>query len=45
MAATVSFDDALIGDKGEVISQEQADTEIGAAKLLVVRDSKSKAVF
>ena len=44
-APTVSFDYAFIGDKGEITSQEQADTEIGAAKLLVVRDSKSKAVF
>ena len=41
----MSFDYAFIGDKGEITSQEQADTEIGAAKLLAVRDSKSKAVF
>ena len=42
---TVSFDYCFIGDKGELTSQEAADAEPGAIKVLVIRDNKSKAVF
>ena len=41
----MSFDYAFIGDKGEITSQEQAETEEGYIKVLVVRDSESKALF
>ena len=46
VAPVVSFDYAFIGDDGEIGDQEgfEAAGE-GAAKVLVVRDSKSKAVF
>ena len=42
----VSFDYAFIGDHGEVTTEAefQAAGE-GAAKVLVVRDSRSKALF
>ena len=42
----ISFDYAFISDKGEVSNQEEYE-EAGetAAKLLIVRDSKSKSVF
>ena len=43
--STVSFDYAFVGDKGEITSQEQADTEEGSMKIFVVRDLLSKAVF
>ena len=41
----MSFDVARAGDKGEIISQEQADTEAGSVKILIVRDGLSEAVF
>ena len=42
----ISFDYAFVSDQGEVTSQDgfEAAGE-GAAKILVVRDSKSKSVF
>ena len=43
--STVAFGCALVGDKGEITSQEQADAEEGHVKILVVRDLLSKAVF
>ena len=42
---TISFDYAFMGDKGEISSEEQADTEEGSIKVLVIRDSLSKALF
>ena len=44
-APTVSFDYAYVGDKGEIVSREQAETEEGSVTILVVRDSATKAVF
>ena len=42
----VSFDYAFISDQGEVTSEEMyQQSGEGAAKMLVVRDSRSKAVF
>ena len=42
----VSFDYAFVGDVGDVATQEEFDIAgEGAAKILVVRDSRSKAVF
>ena len=35
----MSFDYALVGDKGETTSQEQADIEEDSIKILVVRDN------
>ena len=43
--STVSFDYALVGNKGEITSHEQADVEEGSGKILVVKDINSKAVF
>ena len=40
----MSVDYAFIRDRGEVTSQEQADTEEGSVKALMVRDRASKAV-
>lgn len=42
---TISFDYVFMGDKGEISSEEQADTEEGSIKVLVIRDSLSKALF
>ena len=42
----VSFDYAFISDVGDVVTQEDFESAgEGAAKVLVVRDSKSKSVF
>ena len=42
----VPFDYAFVGDDGDVTTQEGNEAAgDGAAKLLVVRDSRSKAVF
>ena len=41
----MSFIYALIGNQGEVTSQEQADTDEGSVKALIARDSASKVVF
>ena len=42
----VSFDDCFIGNDGDVSNEEEFEAAGGgAAKVLVVRDSKSKAVF
>ena len=42
---TISFDYAFMGDKGEISSEDQADTEEGSIKVLVIRDRLSKAIF
>ena len=39
------FDYAFVGDKGDISSQEQAETEEGSVTVLTARDSQSKAVF
>ena len=44
-ASTVSSDDAFIGDNGGVTSQEQADTEEGSVKFLIVRNNVCKVMF
>ena len=45
-AAVVSFDYALLSDHGEVVSDEEFKAAgEGAVKILVIRDSRSKAVF
>ena len=41
----MSFDYCFIGDKGDIVSQLEADAEIGSIKVLIVRDNRSKAVF
>ena len=42
----VSFDYAFLSDRGEIVSREEFDEAAdGAAKVLVIRDSKSKSVF
>ena len=42
----VSFDYAFVSDLGEVTTQAEFDAaEGGAAKILVVRDARSKSVF
>ena len=41
----MSFGYAFIGGKGDVTSQDQADTEKVSVKVLIVRDSASKVVF
>ena len=42
----ISFDYAFVSDRGDVVNQEGFDAAgEGAAKVLVIRDSKSKSVF
>ena len=41
----MSFDYCLIGDKGDIVTQIEADEEPGSIKVLVVRDNRSKTVF
>ena len=42
----ISFDYAFLSDRGEIVSLEEfAAAADGAAKVLVIRDSKSKSVF
>ena len=41
----MSFDYCFIGDKGDIVTQIEADEEPGSIKVLVVRDNRSKAVF
>ena len=41
----MSFDYCFIGDKGDIVSQIEADEEPGSIKVLVVRDNRSKAVL
>ena len=42
---TVSFDYAFVGDKGEIISKEQAESDESSITILAVRDSETKSVF
>ena len=45
-APVVSFDYAFVGDNGEIATQEEFESAgEGAVKILVIRDSRSKAVF
>ena len=44
-APAVALDNAVVGDKEENTSQEQADTEEGSVKILIVMGSHSKSVF
>ena len=42
---TVSFDYAFVGDKGEIINKEQAESDENSITILAVRDSETKSVF
>ena len=41
----VSFDYCYIGDKGEVLTQEEFEADEGAIKVLVVKKSRKKGIF
>ena len=41
----VSFDYCFIGDKGEVLTQEEFEADEGAIKVLVVKESRKKGIF
>lgn len=41
----MSFDYCFVGDKGDVTNQEEFDADGGAIKVLVVKDSRSSAIF
>ena len=41
----MSFDYALIGDKGEITNNEQAESDESSITILAVRDSETKSVF
>ena len=41
----MSFDYCYVGDKGDISSQEEFGSAEGASKILVIRDSRTKAVF
>ena len=42
---TESFEYCFIGDRGDIVSQIEADEEPGSIKVMVVRDNRSNAVF
>ena len=41
----MSFDYAFVGDKGEIINKEQAESDESSITVLAVRDSETKSVF
>lgn len=41
----MSFDYAFVGDKGEIINKEHAESDESSITILAVRDRETKSVF